>query len=122
MISRFLEYKNYVETWTGQKIKVLQSDNGKKFCNAAIDEALKRFEIRHQLSTPYTPQQNGVVERKNRTLVKSARCILTESGLSDNFLSRGNRYSKPRKKSLRDKDRCLSRRLPMSYGLANDQT
>jgi len=83
--SRFLEYKNYAETLTGHKLKALQSDNGKEFCNAAMDEILRRFGIRRRLSTPYTPQQNGIAERKNRTLVESARCMLAESGLPTSF-------------------------------------
>jgi len=49
VISKFLEYKNYAETLTGQKLKVLHSDNGKEFCNAAMDEILKRFGIRRRL-------------------------------------------------------------------------
>jgi len=85
VVSKFLEYKNYAETLTGQKLKVLHSDNGKEFCNAAMDEILKRFGIRRRLSTLYTPQQNGIAERKNRTLVESARCLLAESELPTSF-------------------------------------
>ncbi|KAG7188147.1 hypothetical protein KM043_013366 [Ampulex compressa] len=53
--SKFLEYKNYTETQTGRKIKTLQSDNGKVFCNAEMKDILKRLGIRRRLSTPYTP-------------------------------------------------------------------
>jgi len=83
--SKFLEYKHYVETQTGRKIKALQSDNGREFRNSTRDGILREFGIRHRLSTPYTPQQNGVAERKNRTLVESARCMLNESALGKPF-------------------------------------
>jgi len=62
--SRFLEFKNYAETQTGRKIRALQSDNGGEFCNSIMDGILKEFGIRRRLTTPHTPQQNGVAERK----------------------------------------------------------
>lgn len=82
---KFLEYKNYAETSTGKRIKALQSDNGKEFCNSIMENILKQFGIRRRLSAPYTPQQNGIAERKNRTLIESARCMLEESGLPKSF-------------------------------------
>ena len=51
-------------------IKRVRSDNGSEFKNIRIDE----FGIRHQFSAKYTPQSNGLVERKNRTLIDMARC------------------------------------------------
>jgi len=83
--SKFLEYKHYAETQTGRKIKALQSDNGGEFRNSTMDGILKEFGIRHRLSTPHTSQQNGVAERKNRTLVESARCMLNELALGKQF-------------------------------------
>jgi len=41
--------------------------------------------IKHQLTVPYTPQQNGVSERRNRTLMEMARCLLYEKKLPLNF-------------------------------------
>ena len=60
------------------KIKHIRSDNGTEFKNTGLDDYLDELGITHELSAPYTPQQNGVVERKNMTLVEMARTILDE--------------------------------------------
>ena len=60
------------------KIKHIRSDNGTEFKNSGLDAYLDELGITHELSAPYTPQQNGVVERKNRTLVEMARTMLDE--------------------------------------------
>ena len=60
------------------KIKHIRSDNGTEFKNSGLDDYLDELGITHELSAPYTPQQNGVVERKNRTLVEMARTMLDE--------------------------------------------
>ena len=60
-------------------IKRVRSDNGSKFKNTRIDELCDEFGIRHQFSTKYTPQSNGLVESKNRTLIDMARSMLSES-------------------------------------------
>jgi transposase InsO family protein len=49
------------------RIKKIRSDNGTKFKNSQIEGFLDEEGIKHEFSSPYTPQQNGVVERKNRT-------------------------------------------------------
>ncbi|KMQ87943.1 retrovirus-related pol polyprotein from transposon tnt 1-94 [Lasius niger] len=74
-----------MENQTGRKIKIIQSDNGKEFVNATIDEFLKKRGIIRRLTVPYCPQQNGVAERRNRTLVEMARCLLLQSGLPPSF-------------------------------------
>jgi len=60
------------------KIKKVRSDNGMEFKNTNIEEYLDEEGIKHEFSVPYTPQQNGVVERKNRTLIEAARAMLDE--------------------------------------------
>ena len=50
-----------------------------------FEEYLKSQGITRRLTTAYTPEQNGVAERKNRTLVESARCLLIQSGLPPSF-------------------------------------
>ena len=82
---KFVEYKNLVETQTGRKIKAVQSDNGTEYCNKTMDEIFKKAGIRRRLTATHTPQQNGVAERKNRTLVESARCMMIHSGLPPSF-------------------------------------
>jgi transposase InsO family protein len=59
-------------------IKKIRSDNGSEFKNTQVEEFLEEEGIKHEFSTPYTPQQNSVVERKNRTLIDMARTMLDE--------------------------------------------
>ncbi|KAJ9566556.1 hypothetical protein OSB04_002522 [Centaurea solstitialis] len=73
-----------VHSFGGRKyilIKVLRSDNGTEFKNAVVEEYLASVGITHNFSAPRTPQQNGVVERKNRTLVEATRTMLNASRL-----------------------------------------
>jgi len=67
------------------KIKKVRSDNGTKFKNTNIEEYLDEEGIGHEFSVPYTPQQNRIVERKNRTLIETARTMLDEYKISDQF-------------------------------------
>jgi len=67
------------------KIKRVRSDNGTEFKNTNIEEYLDEEDIGHEFSIPYTPQQNGIVERKNRTLIEAARTMLDEYKISDQF-------------------------------------
>lgn len=74
-ITKFIEFKNFVERQTGYKIKAFHSDNGKEFCNTSMDRILQNSGIQRRLTIPHTPQQNGIVERRNRTLVEIARLL-----------------------------------------------
>jgi transposase InsO family protein len=58
------------------KLKKIRSDNGKEFDNTNIEAYCDEVGIEHEVSTTYTPQQNSVVERKNRTLITLARTCL----------------------------------------------
>jgi transposase InsO family protein len=68
----------------GLRIKKIRSDNRTEFKNSQIEGFLKEG-IKHGFSSPYTPQQNGVVKSKNRTLVDMARTMLDEYKTSDRF-------------------------------------
>ncbi|XP_076398156.1 uncharacterized protein LOC143266621 [Megachile rotundata] len=85
VLRAFKVYKARVENQTGKKIKYLMTDNGRKYCNREFDEFLNESGIRRRLTVAHTPQQNGVAERKNRTLVDMAHCLLTQTGLSGAF-------------------------------------
>lgn len=76
---KFKEFMNLVERQIGQKIKAVQSDNGKEYYNSTMN-ALYSWN-----SSPHTPEQNGIVERKNRTCVEMARCMIVQSGLPPSF-------------------------------------
>jgi hypothetical protein len=68
-------------------IKKIRSDNGSEFKNTRIEDLCDDFGIGHQFSPAYTPQSNGVVERKNRTLIDMARSMLSEYNVSHSFWS-----------------------------------
>ena len=65
----------------GGRIQTLRSDNGKEYTYGRFQQLCDEFEIKHQLTTPYTPQQNGVSERKNMSIMEMARCMLHEKEL-----------------------------------------
>ena len=69
----------------GLPINKMRSDNGTEFKNTQVEEFLDEEGIKHEFSTPYTPQQNGVVERKNHTLIDMARTMLDEYNTPDLF-------------------------------------
>lgn len=81
VFSKFVEFKSLVENQTGLKIKSFRSDNGTEFVNHDMTQFFKENGIVHQTTVPYTPQQNGVSERVNRTVVEKARSMLQDSGL-----------------------------------------
>src|SRR6187397_971030 len=70
---------------TGNHLIHLRSDHGTEFENSKFDEFCNEYGTDHNFSAPRTPQQNGVVERKNRSLEEMARTMLIASGLPRNF-------------------------------------
>ncbi|KAK1359193.1 hypothetical protein POM88_043667 [Heracleum sosnowskyi] len=80
-----LDHVRMIETTTKYKVKILRSDNGTEFKNSKMEEFCKYKGIIQQFSAPDTPQQNGVVERKNRTLIEPGRTMLEEAKLPTYF-------------------------------------
>ncbi|CAI7919515.1 unnamed protein product [Closterium sp. NIES-53] len=74
-----------VERESGKRVKAIRSDRGGEFLGAEFRSWLKRHGIKQQLTTAYTPQSNGVVERENRTIIEGGRTILVDSGLPLRF-------------------------------------
>ena len=66
-------------------VRRIRTDNGTEFKNSMMRSFCEEKEIIHEFSAPRTPQQNGVVERKNITLIEAARTILGESRLLTYF-------------------------------------
>ncbi|KMQ87428.1 s00954 pol polyprotein transposon 1731 [Lasius niger] len=62
----FKEFKAYIETQTGRRIKSIQTDNYTAYQNDKFDNFLKINGIKHRLTVTHTPEQNGVTERRNR--------------------------------------------------------
>ncbi|GKA21706.1 retrovirus-related pol polyprotein from transposon TNT 1-94 [Tanacetum coccineum] len=83
--SKFKEWKQLVENQTGRKLKKLRTDNGLEFCNQEFNNLCKESGIARHLTVAGTPQQNGLAERMNRTLLNKVRCLLIQSGLPDSF-------------------------------------
>ncbi|KAL0641206.1 hypothetical protein Bca4012_103214 [Brassica carinata] len=68
-------------------VKVLRSDNGGEYISNAFKSHLAKHGIVHQTSCPYTPQQNGVAERKNRHLMEVARSMMFHTNVPKRFWS-----------------------------------
>lgn len=66
-------------------MKILRTDNGREDLSKKFTRYFDAKGIKHQLTTPYTPQQNGIAERANRTIVERARCLLYDADLPKRF-------------------------------------
>ena len=77
----FKTYKNEVENQKNKTLKMLRSDRGKEYESTTLSEFCALHGIVHQTIAPYTPQQNNIVERKNRTLKDMVHSMLNSSGL-----------------------------------------
>ena len=82
-LERFKEFKASVETELGMKIKALRADRGGEYMSEEFKSYLKECGIKSELTTVYSPQQNGVSERLNCTLVEAARSMLSHADLSN---------------------------------------
>ncbi|KAJ9556753.1 hypothetical protein OSB04_011367 [Centaurea solstitialis] len=79
-LNMFKTYKAEVENQLDKKIKILRSDRGGEYESHEFAEFCSSHGIVHQTTAPYTPQQNGVAERKNRTLKNMINSMLITSG------------------------------------------
>ena len=75
------EFHALMNTQTGSKIKAFRSDRGKEFENSFILEWLSQQGIKHELTAPHSSSQNGVAERKNRTIMESVRIIMLDHNI-----------------------------------------
>jgi hypothetical protein len=85
VFQHFLNFKSMVEKEKGVNIKCLRYDGGGKYFSNEFSEYLKEHGILKKYSCSYSPQQNGVVERKNKHIVKIARAMLNEKNLPNYF-------------------------------------
>ena len=85
VFSKFVEWKTMIEKATGKSVKTLRTDNGGEYIAKDFEQYLKVNGIRHQLTVRKTPEQNGVAERFNRTVVEMVRAMLSDSGLAKKF-------------------------------------
>ena len=72
----FQKFHAEIHSQFNTSIRILRSDNAKEYFSTPLSSFMSSHEILHQSSYAYTPQQNGVVEHKNRHLVETARTLL----------------------------------------------
>ena len=89
VFQKFMEWKSYVENATNHKVKKFRTDNGGEYKSTEFENFLKKEGIEHQYTIPKTPEQNGVSERINRTLVEKVRSMLADSTLPHKFWAEG---------------------------------
>ncbi|GJU14250.1 putative ribonuclease H-like domain-containing protein [Tanacetum coccineum] len=80
--------KNFIkeiENLVDLKVKIIRSDNGTEFKNKVMDDFCREKGIKREYSVARTPQQNGVAERRNRTLIEAARTMLADFKLPTTF-------------------------------------
>ncbi|KAJ9542161.1 hypothetical protein OSB04_028667 [Centaurea solstitialis] len=82
---RFKEFQNEVQNQLDKRIKFLRSDRGGEYLSDELDNHLMECGIVSQLTPPYTPQMNGVSERRNRTLLDMVRTMMCHSTLPISF-------------------------------------
>nr|GFA57881.1 retrovirus-related Pol polyprotein from transposon TNT 1-94 [Tanacetum cinerariifolium] len=71
-----IKFITQIQVGLNKTVRYVRTDNGTEFVNLTMNKYYERLGIFHQKSVPRTPQQNGVVERRNRTLVEAARTML----------------------------------------------
>lgn len=81
--SAFKNFKTFVEKQTGRAVRCIRTDNAKEYVGGQFAEIVRECGIKHETSVARCPQQNGIAERKNRTLVEMARCLIDEAQLPE---------------------------------------
>ena len=74
-----------IERQTDKKVKLLRTDSGGEFCSYEFDIFYRTEGILRHHTIPYTPQQNSVAERMNRTIISKAHCILFNTKMNKHF-------------------------------------
>ena len=134
VLSKFQEYVNSVEKHTGHQImklnilaeddvKVLRSDNGGEYTSNNFAKFCGEKGISHEFTVPYCPQQNGVAERMNRTIMEGVRSMLFQAKLPLEFWAEAcstavylhNRSPTTALKDETPFERCFGRRPDISH-------
>lgn len=77
----FKRFETSTETESGKVIKILRTDGGGEYTSLAFDEFCKNEGIKHEVIAPYRPQHNGLIERRNHTVMNMVRCLIREKKL-----------------------------------------
>jgi transposase InsO family protein len=81
----FKRFKVLIEKETGRSIKILRTDGGGEYTSKDFEAFYVNHGIVHEVTTPYTPQHNGLAERRNRTLLNMARSMIKQKNLPHKF-------------------------------------
>jgi hypothetical protein len=81
VFNKFKEFKVLIENLSERNIKILRSDNGGEYTSKEFVNFCKYVGIKRELTTPYNPQQNGVAERKNRTIMEAVKTMIHDQDL-----------------------------------------
>ncbi|GJY61732.1 retrovirus-related pol polyprotein from transposon TNT 1-94 [Tanacetum coccineum] len=84
-LEMIMSFIRIVENQNDVKVKQIRTDNKTEFRNHELESFCDKRGISQHFSSPYTPEQNGVAERKNRTLIEAARTMLNVSIFSKHF-------------------------------------
>ena len=79
--SKLTTFIKGIEVLVNMPVRRIRSDNGSEFTNVTMEKFVSEKGINHNFSAPYTPQQNGVVKRRNRTLVEFALSMIKFANL-----------------------------------------
>jgi len=92
-VDEFVKYKAEMQNQTGCRIKVLRTDRGGEFLSNLFTGVCEEAGIKRQMTAPYTPQQNGVVERRNRSVMEMARSMLKTMNVHGKFWGEAVRHA-----------------------------
>ncbi|PKU68032.1 Retrovirus-related Pol polyprotein from transposon TNT 1-94 [Dendrobium catenatum] len=81
----FIQFVHFIERQTKYKVQTVRIDGGGEFVNHHFQSFTKSTGIKHQISCPYTPEQNGTAERKHRHKITTTRTLLQTAGLTMNY-------------------------------------
>jgi hypothetical protein len=85
VLAKFQEFKAQVKNLTERKIKVLRSGNGGEYTSKEFNNFCIEVGIKREFTVAYNPQQNGVVERKNKTIIEATKAMIHEQSLPMNL-------------------------------------
>eukprot|EP01018_Ginkgo_biloba_P022218 Gb_20056 [translate_table: standard] len=86
---KFVEFRAMEERQSGYKLRILRSDNGGEYISNEFKDFCRKVGIQKKYTTPYTPQQNGIAERKNRIILEMARSMMKEKNIGDELWAEG---------------------------------
>ena len=115
----FLKWKALVEKSSGRKVQAIRTDNGGEYTSNTFQEYLLSEGIHHQRTVRKTPEQNGVAERMNPTLVETVRSMLTGARLPQRFWAEA--LSTAVYLNNRSPTRTLRDVTPLKHGLEKGQ-